>query len=324
MDRIRNIKDLAVLAGVSAGTVSRALAGSELISLKTRERIKALADHHGFRPNALARNLRIQRTGAVGVVVPLKSAKGEQLSDPFFIAMLGMVADGLTDRGYDLLLSRVSATGEGWLDQFIGSGRVDGVLLIGQQDMHEAIDAVASRYRPMVVWGGHVAGQQSCVVGSDNVVGGRLAAEHLLERGCRHIAFVGDPGPLESSQRLSGARAAIEAAGMRLTVIPDRETFRATFAGGERPDGIFACSDMLAVNCIVGLGNAGLRVPDDVRVVGYDGLGICEQVAPRLSTIDQQVEAGARHLVDLLLRRIGGEDTESVVLEPRLEVRDST
>src|SRR6185369_1149868 len=102
---------LAILAGVSAGTVSRALAGSELISLKTRERIKALADEHGFRPHVLARNLRIQRTGAIGVVVPLAHSGGEQLADPFLIAMLGLLADALTERGYDLLLSRVVPVG---------------------------------------------------------------------------------------------------------------------------------------------------------------------------------------------------------------------
>ncbi|MBU6266397.1 MAG: LacI family DNA-binding transcriptional regulator [Sphingomonadales bacterium] len=324
MDRIRNIKDLAVLAGVSAGTVSRALAGSELISLKTRERIKALATEHSFRPNALARNLRIQRTGAIGVVVPLKQAKGEQLSDPFFITMLGLVADALTDRGYDLLLSRVAAADDSWLDQFIGSGRVDGVLLIGQQDMPEMIDTVAARYRPLVVWGGHVPGQRACVVGSDNRLGGERAGGHLIERGCRHIAFVGDPLPLESAQRLEGARAVAEAAGVRFTVIPNREAFRETFGQGDHPDGLFACSDLIAANALTGLANAGLRAPDDVRVIGYDGLPICEQVTPHLSTIDQQVQAGARHLVDLLLRRIAGEEPGSVVLEPRVVVRDSS
>jgi DNA-binding LacI/PurR family transcriptional regulator len=80
--KIRNIKELAELAGVSTGTVSRALAGSQLISLKTRERIQALADEHNFRPNALARNLRTQRTGAIGVLIPLGHETGQHMSDP--------------------------------------------------------------------------------------------------------------------------------------------------------------------------------------------------------------------------------------------------
>jgi DNA-binding LacI/PurR family transcriptional regulator len=102
--RIRNINDLAKLAGVSAGTVSRALSDTGLISEKTRERIKALAREHDFRPNIMARNLRIQKTGAIGVVIPLGHDPGQHISDPFFITMLGLLADELTEKGYDLVL----------------------------------------------------------------------------------------------------------------------------------------------------------------------------------------------------------------------------
>ncbi|HWU01442.1 MAG TPA: LacI family DNA-binding transcriptional regulator, partial [Novosphingobium sp.] len=129
MNRIRNIKELAELAGVSTGTVSRALAGSELISLKTRERIQALAEEHGFRPNVMARNLRIQRTGAIGVLIPLGHETGQHISDPFFITMLGLLADALTERGYDLLLTRVIPADAAWLERYVDSGRVDGVLV---------------------------------------------------------------------------------------------------------------------------------------------------------------------------------------------------
>ena len=96
--RIRNIADLAKIAGVSPGTVSRALSGAGLISQKTRDRIQALAREHEFRPNIMARNLRIQRTGAIGVLIPLGHETGQHISDPFFITMLGLLADALTQR----------------------------------------------------------------------------------------------------------------------------------------------------------------------------------------------------------------------------------
>lgn len=327
MDRVKNIKDLATLAGVSAGTVSRALAGSELISLKTRERIKAIADEHGFRPNVLARNLRIQRTGAIGVVVPLGHSAGEQLADPFMITMLGLLADALTARGYDLLLSRVVPVGEQWLDHYISSGRVDGVVLVGQLDELGAIELAAQHFKPLVVWGAVIDGQASCTVGSDNRRGGALAVRHLIERGARRIAFYGDNSLVESARRYEGAQQAVKDAGggVTLDLLRDRDALAQAFASRDgAPDGLFAASDLLAAQALDQLGRLGLQVPDDVRVIGYDGLTFGEQVMPRLTSIGLQIEEGARTLVDLLLRRIGGEDTASVELEPQLIVREST
>jgi len=339
MSRIRNIKDLAELAGVSTGTVSRALAGSELISQKTRERIQALAEEHSFRPNVLARNLRIQRTGAIAVLIPLGHETGQHISDPFFITMLGLLADALTERGYDLLLSRVIPTDNGWLERMTGSGRVDGVIVIGQSDQSATLDAVAARYKPLVVWGGHSTGQVHCSVGSDNRLGGDMAASHLIAQGCQSIAFFGDPRAQEIAQRLAGCRDAMARAGLadRLTVVPahlvaeaahpDIAAFLGQSAGGQasdRPQGIVAASDVIAMSALRALAEQGLSVPGDVRVIGYDGLALAEQTVPRLTTISQDLTQGAHHLVDMLLRRIAGEETQSVVMDPKLVVRMST
>jgi DNA-binding LacI/PurR family transcriptional regulator len=333
MSKVRTIKDLADLAGVTAGTVSRALAGSELISAKTRERIQALADEHGFRPNVMARNLRTQRTGAIGVVIPLGHETGQHISDPFFITMLGLIADALTERGYDLLLSRVVPTDAQWLDRYIGSGRVDGVIVIGQSNQAEALDKVAAHYRPLVVWGGHVDGQLHCSVGSDNAAGGMLATRHLIERGCRRIAFLGDPGALEIGQRLDGCRAALAAAGLPapsvvpITLVADR-AYPEIAAFLERsttpPDGIFAASDVIAMTALRALSEAGLKVPGTVRLVGYDGLAFSEQTVPPLSSVRQDLAAGATLLVDKLLRRIAGEEAPYVMMAPELLVRASS
>lgn len=331
--RIRNIADLAKIAGVSPGTVSRALSGAGLISQKTRERIQALAREHEFRPNVMARNLRIQRTGAIGVLIPLGHETGQHISDPFFITMLGLLADALTERGYDLMLSRVIPTDDDWLDQFADSGRVDGIIVIGQSDQSAVLDRVAARYRPLVVWGGHSRGQVHCSVGSDNIAGGDIATTHLIERGCKRIAFFGDPGPVEIAQRLEGCRQALARAGMDgPTIFPahlsaglDDSDITAYIAGAEeRPDGIFAASDVIAMSALRALSELDLAVPGTVKVIGYDGLALGEHTVPRLSTVRQDLTTGARNLVDLLLRRIAGEDTSSVVMMPELVVRLSS
>ena len=313
--RIRNIAELAELAGVSPGTVSRALSGAGLISSKTRDRIQALAREHEFTPNAMARNLRIQRTGAIGVVIPLGHETGQHISDPFFMTMLGHLADALTERGYDLLLSRVIPTNGDWLDRIVDSGRTDGVIVIGQSDQSATLDRVAARYRPLVVWGGRSEGQVHCSVGSDNRLGGMLATQHLIERGC-------------------GCRDAMKTAGLSdgLTVFPahlvaeDAQPDIARFlsVSGDRPQGIVAASDIIAMSALQALAERGIPVPDEVRVIGYDDLPVAQQTLPRLTTIRQNIAGGAEHLVDLLFRRIAGEDTDGVVMPPELIVRGSS
>lgn len=332
MQRVRNIKELAEVAGVSAGTVSRALAGSELISQATRERIQALAREYGFRPNVMARNLRIQKTGAIGVLIPLGHEAGQPISDPFFITMLAMLADKLTERGYDLLLSRVIPQDMGWLERVATSGRVDGLIVLGQSDQAATLDEVARDYRPLVVWGGHKEGQVHCSVGSDNYLGGQMAARHLLAHGCRRIAFFGDPRALEMTQRLDGVQAALAQAGLdRADVVPAHLVAELAYAdiarylgdASHRPDGIVAASDVIAMTALRALSEVGLSVPGDVRVVGYDNLPLSEHTVPSLTTISQDLVAGAEHLVDMLMRRIAGEETQSVVMAPELVERMS-
>lgn len=332
--RARTIADIARLAGVSAGTVSRALSGSPLVKARTREEIMRLASAHGFSPNIAARNLRTKRTGAIGVIIPLGHEAGQHISDPFFMALLGYLADALTERGHDLLLSRVIPSHSDWLAKVVDSGRVDGVIVIGQSDQSAVLDDIASRYLPMVVWGGHVAGQVHCSVGSDNMLGGRLAAHHLIERGCKRIAFFGDAIAPEIAQRLEGCRQALVSAGITdpLDILPAHLTSETAHPAilarlreqSPAPDGIVAASDVIAMSALRALSEHGLNVPSDVRVIGYDDLSIATQTTPPLTTIKQDLVAGAAHLVDILFRRIGGQTAESVVLTPQLVVREST
>ncbi len=327
------LEDIAREAGVSAGTVSRALSGGTLVNKVTRERIQALAAARNYKPNLLARNLRTRKTGAIAVVIPLGHETEQHISDPFFTVMLGYLADALTARGQDLLLSRVIPTGPDWIGNYIDSGRVDGIIVIGQSNQSEALNAAGTRYAPLVVWGAKRDSQTYCTVGSDNRVGGLIAAVHLFERGCKTIAFFGDPSAPEIEQRLEGCRAGCVAAGMKtkVQVLATHLTADSAYASicafldaGNIPDGIVAATDVIAMAALRALGERGIAVPEQVKVTGYDDLGFASHTSPPLTTVRQDVELSAQHLVDSLFRRIAGEETPSVVLNPRLVIRDST
>lgn len=329
---IQNVADLARAAGVSPSTASRALAGNPMISAATRELVNAIAREHGFQPNQLARNLRLKRTQAIGVVLPLGHETGQHLSDPFFITMLGHLADALTTRGYDLLLSRVIPTDELWLDRLIDSGRTDGVIVIGQSNQASVLDRVAARGAPFVVWGAHLPDQVHCSVGSDNRSGGRMAAEHLIARGCRRLAFFGNPEAPEIAERRAGFLAACAAAGIAepetLAVhLTQDEAYTMIAAYLDRhpaPDGIVCASDTVAMMAIRALGERRLRVPEDVQLVGYDDVALAAHTSPPLTTIRQDLEGGATTLVDLLFAKLAGTPAASVVMVPELVVRQST
>jgi DNA-binding LacI/PurR family transcriptional regulator len=332
--KAKNITELAKLAGVSAGTVSRALANSDLISKKTRDMVQALAREQGFRLNIMARNLRSRRAGAIGVLIPLGHETAQHISDPFFMSLLGNLADALTERGHDLLLSRVIPTDPEWLINVVDSGRVDGVILIGQSDQSAVIDDVAQRYFPLVAWGANLPDQIHCSVGTDNFKGGELAARHLIERGAKRFAFLGDPVAPEIALRMEGTRAALAAAGLgdALEILPAHLTAETAHPAISQwlcdidivPDGIIAASDVIALSTLRALAERGHGVPSKVRIIGYDDLPLANQTIPPLTTVRQDLVAGAAHLVDLLFRRIGGEKTSSIVLEPQLIVRGSS
>ncbi|SLK04998.1 LacI family DNA-binding transcriptional regulator [Novosphingobium mathurense] len=329
--KVRTLADLARIAGVSAGTVSRALAGKSLVNAETRDRIQTLAREHGFRPNQMASKLRSQKTGLIGVVIPLGHEKRQHVSDPFFLTLLGQIADELTESGYDVMLRRVIPDDTtDWLERLTGSGMVDGVIVIGQSDQFDVIESVAEHYHPMTVWGHRTPGQTHCVVGTDNALGGRMAAEHLIARGARSLAFLGVTTGIEIRARYEAAKAVAEAAGIPLVHLPI--DLAAATMGPQleaalpdcKADGLFAASDLIAMSALRVLHQIGRKVPDDVQIVGFDDLLLASQTMPPLTTIRQEIGLGAKALVDKLKARISGEDTDHLVNAPQLIVREST
>jgi len=325
--------DIARLAGVSVSTVSRALSGSELINVETRERIQQLARSLNYSVNAGAQNLRLQKNQTVAVVVPYDARSRQHISDPFFLAIVGSLADALTDRGHDMLLSRVDADHLDGAAAAFDSGKVSGVIVIGQWRHHDQLNALAARAVPLVVWGAQLPQQLYCSVGGDNVEGGRLAAQHLLALGRRRLVFLGDPELPEVGLRLRGFRQALQQAGLpaqaglELPVPFEMMAARAAIdllcADGRPFDGVVACSDLLAMQAVQAVRASGRRVPQDVAVVGYDDMPLAAWGDPPLTSVHQPVTLAGEQIVDALQAQLRGERTASRTLPVHLVLRDS-
>lgn len=316
--------DIARLAGVSTATVSRALSGSSLVNDETKSRVVELTRSLNYSINIGAQNLRLKQSRTVAVVVPYESSTRQHLTDPFFLSMLGSIADTLTERGFDMLLSRIDAARMDSVAQIYDTGRASGIILIGQWHHHHQLNQLAARQIPIVVWGAQLPKQLYLTVGSDNVSGGFLATEHLLQSGCQHIAFFGDTQLPEVAQRYQGYQNALSKHNIALQ---PQLVVQASFLENSGKlavdelcqrhtpfDGIFACSDLLAMTSINSLREKNYRVPDDIKVVGYDDIELARYFHPPLTTIRQSIVQAGNVLVETLLKLIENQDKE----EPRL------
>jgi DNA-binding LacI/PurR family transcriptional regulator len=319
--------DIARMAGVNVSTVSRALSGSLLTNEETRVRIMEIAAALKYTVNAAGQSLRSGLSRTVGVVIPIDPASQGHVSDPFFLSLLGGIADALTERGYDMLVSRIHVDELEAAGQLRDTGRADGVILIGQWHHHDQLNQIASRGIPLVVWGATLPYQKYATVGTDNTRGGELAAGHLLDRGARRVAFLGD-------MRHQGYLNAHAQRGLLVdpsltrpvAFVADnvQKEVEALLARNVPFDGLFAASDVAAMTAISTLLRAGVRVPEDVLVAGYDDIGPAAYTHPSLSTVRQPMQDAGQALVDVVLRQIKGEPAASVVLPTELVIRDST
>lgn len=326
--------DIARLAGVSVSTVSRALAGSTLVNDATRGRVVELARSLNYSVNVAAKNLRLKQNTTVSVVVPFDPESRQHLSDPFFLSLIGSLADALTERGFEMLLSRVDASRLDLAAQSYDTGRAAGLILVGQWHHHDQLNELAVRGVPLVVWGGQLPSQVYATVGSDNVQGGALATAHLLSLGARRIAFFGDWELPEIALRHQGYLQAHAAAGVKPLARLSRPSpfveqaierdAESLLASGLAFDAVFAASDLMAMTVIRTLRRMGRRVPEDVLVAGYDDIPLARHFHPPLTTVCQPIEAAGRALVEELLAQLGGARPQSRLLETTLQVRDSS
>lgn len=292
------MEQVAALAGVSKITVSRALRGSELVRPEVRERIVKIAAEAGYRMNVAARSLRTRRTQTIAVVIEQLQRDDRPITDPFLLAMIGGLLDVLSPADYAMLLTTH--------DHFLGSNAIgaDGVVVLGQGEGGRGLQRVGSFGLPVVAWGEPVPGLTVPVIGSDNRLGGRLAAEHLVQGGRRRVLFLGDPQHPEVASRLEGVREVLAASEAVLAGI--MPCAFATEAGAQaiaqalsaemQFDSLIAVSDFIAAGACDTLIASGIAVPEAVAVVGFDDTPIASTHRPSITSIRQDATAAGRAL----------------------------
>jgi DNA-binding LacI/PurR family transcriptional regulator len=313
--------------------VSRTLSNHPSVSPETRGRVLELVRAVNYSVNAGARIMRGKALRTVAVAFPYHPAQRRHYQDPFFLELVGSIGDALVDRGYSMLMVGVLEENRHELTQPYDTGQVIGSILLGQEGNHRWYNELALRDLPFVVWGAHLPDQLYCTVGSDNVEGGRLATRHLLERGCRRIAFFGMRDLAEIGLRYQGYVEALASAGLDAEdalycPVPfvSAHIIRQTHAlidSGQAFDGIFACSDVMAMQIINVLNERGIAVPEQVRVVGFDDIRLAATFTPALTTVRQSIEEAGRLLVERLLAKVSGKPAASVVLPAELIIRVS-
>lgn len=304
------LDDLARLAGVSASTVSRALNDHSLISLATKQRIWALARERGYAFRQSMAPSPVGAEGSIVIVTPHTRGRPLPLSHPFFLEMLASIGEAARACDCDFTVSHLSPSSFDDLVRASTTSRASGVIFLGQGLLHEAFNQLAGTAARFVVWGAQLPGQAYRSIGSDNVMGGRRATLHLARLGRRRIAFVGGTDP-EARQRLRGYHEALADSGLavdpRLILPVEFELDSADAAvthllsSGEQIDGVVASSDLMALGAMQALQRAGLSIPQEVSVVGYDDMLLSRLSTPKLTTIRQDTREAGRLLVASIL-----------------------
>lgn len=328
------IKEIARLAGVSTATVSRALSQPARVSPETRAQVMAVVEEHDYRVNSFARSLRVRRADAVLALVP-------NLGNPFFSEIIAGIQEGLSPAGIDLLVTdtlsqqarRQSPVGH------LQAARADGIICLDgglPADLLDELAAsdVASRVVFACEW---PEGRSFTTVRSDNRAGMALAVQHLVGLGHSRFALLTGPaGNVLTKERQEGAMAALSEAGLSLPAarikggsFEIRDGYRAAgelMRCAERPTAILCASDQLAIGCISGLSELGIRVPEDVSVVGFDDIALAAYSRPPLTTIRQDRRRLGRCAAKNLLASLAGSPAPELLttLPVEIVVRRST
>ena len=328
------LKDVATLAGVSVKTVSNVVNGYAFVKPENRRRVEEALAATGYRPNVGARNLRRGRTGFLALMVP-------ELSIPYFGELAGLVITAAQKRGWSVLIEQTQGTRSRERETLssLGPHLVDGALV--HPEALEAADFPADPGGiPLVMLGEHAVDVPIDHVAIDNVLAAHTAVSHLASLGRTRIAAIGrNPARGTSSQRLAGYRSALSwprICPIRTPWWPRRRSGTARW-GRRRcgrcwrlpspPDAVFCFNDLLAIGALRAVAELGLRVPEDVAIVGFDNNEESAFSLPALTTIAPDKTALAEAAIDLVHRRITGEKTlppQDIQTPFALEIREST
>lgn len=321
------IRDVAERAEVSVASVSRVLNGAGPVTEATRQRVLEAVEALQYVPHSGARSLSTSRTNTVGVILP--DLYGEYFSE--LIRGMDLAARAL---GYHLIVSS-SHDDAAEASAAIRSmrGRVDGLIVLSPHLGAANLASGLAGRTPILLMngGGSDADRPSIIV--DNHGGAVAAVEHLVALGRRRIAHIAGPaGNLDAEARMAGYMEAMAAAGLPTSVVDGaftkasgHEAGEALAALAERPDAVFAANDNMAVGAMLALQEAGLRVPEDVALVGFDDIPLASLVRPGLTTLKIQIAETGRNALVRLVKLIGSPgDVACEVVRPELVVRAST
>ena len=332
------MRDVAALAQVSVGTVSNVLNSPDRVSEATRERVEQAIAKLGWVPNESARQLRAGRSRSIGMVVL-------DIANPFFTDVVKGAEELLYAQQYSVQIgnSDADADRELTLLERFEQQRVGGVLFAPIEDNTERLLRLRARGIPVVIVDRAGSGSDFCSVKVDDLAGGKLAGQHLIDQGHRRLAFVGGPSSLaQVRDRRRGLELAVEQAPGEVSLLAVSTPALSLEAGvssaaeiaalprAERPTAVFAANDLVAIGLLQGFVTAGLRVPEDMAIIGYDDIAFAAAAAVPLSSVRQPREEIGRASAELLISEIDSADGEaphrhrSVSFTPQLVVRRST
>jgi DNA-binding LacI/PurR family transcriptional regulator len=309
------LDEVALDAGVSRSTASRAINGGERVSPEAQAAVDAAVERLGYSPNRAARSLVTRRTGSIALVIP--EPDGRVLADPFLSGTLRGTSHALdpTELQLVLLVARPGDHAER-IARYLAGGHVDGAIVASHHSGDELETSVQTAHLPAVFIGRPNIGADSLVwVDLDNLAAGRTATERLVAAGRRRVATIAGPLDMAAGRdRLAGWRTALHAAGLADDAcVPGDFTLDGGAAAmrrllDEHPDvdAVFAASDLMAQGALRVLHESGRSVPGDVAVVGFDDLGVAASTDPALTTMRNPVEQMVRTATNVLLDELEG------------------
>jgi LacI family transcriptional regulator len=327
------LKDIARDLNVSVMTVSKVVRGCADVGAETRKRVLARIKELNYQPNWVARSLAARRTFMIGLIVP-------DLMHSFFAEIAKGVSSTIRPLGYDVVICNSeedSALESSEIDRLLAR-QVDGLILASAQQPSslEVFARIEARNVPYVLVDRRFPGAQAPYVGADDEAIGRVATGHLIERGCRRIAHIAGPALTTGLGRLRGYQEALAAAGLTM---PDDyvmhagddatgyEAARRLLHLSPRPDAIFGYNDPTAAGAIKAILEAGIRVPEEIKVIGVGNVHYSDMLRVPLSTIDQSSASIGQQAAEILAKAIGSKrrrPSKTIIIEPKLIARESS
>lgn len=330
-----NIRDVAEKAGVSVTTVSHVLNKSRRVSKELSVKVLAAAKELNYQPNTLARGLRLGQTKTLGLIIP-------DILNPFFAEASRAIEDVGYSNGYSLIVCNSDLDNDkekNYINTLI-SKQVDGVIFISSNSSVENVKEMVNRGITVVLFDRLLDDLLFDNITLDNVEGGYIATKHLISLMHRDIACIMGPlRPTLSSERINGYRKAMNEIGLEINnehiirgdfKIPSGyQAMQDLLRSKNPPTAVFACNDLMAIGAIYAIFEAGLQIPRDISIVGFDNIDLSSSLFPPLTTIDHDLKEMAQRMIKIFTDRTHDEEKLlkspiSHVIKPRLVIREST